>query len=316
MIVGIDIGGTNIKGILTNDSGKILSFKKISTPGSAQELDQAIYNLIEVLATSISISKIDIRAIGIGAAGSIDKKKGIIIKSSNIEFWDKYPLAKNVEKLTGIKVFLENDATVALIGGWWKGNGSKFRNWIMLTLGTGIGAGVIIDNKIYTGHTGNAMEAGHMAIDLKGKQCNCGNYGCFEQYASATALVNFAKSYFRKYKDSSVKARVKEEELTAKLVFEEAEKGDELALQALTDVGTYLGIGITNLINLFNPEAIILGGGLSQAHKYLIPIVKKVVDERAHAGLKEGVKFLPIKDQSKIPPLGAARMAIDSLNAQ
>jgi len=315
MFTGIDIGGTNIKGVLTNKSGKVLSFKSIETPRTPKEIDNSIYNLIETLATSASISKIDIKAIGIGAAGSINKKKGTIITSHNIPTWKNYPLVKKIEKLTGIRVFLENDATAALIGSWWQGNGTRFKNWIMVTLGTGIGGGVIIDNRIYTGQTGSSMEIGHMTIDHNGKECSCGNRGCLEKYASATALLEYTRSNLKRFKDSSIKIRIKDEELTAELIHEEAKKGDALALEAFNEIGSNLGTGITNLINIFNPEAIILGGGLSQAHKLLIPAIQKVVNERALPGMKEKVKYLPIKDQSIIPALGAARMAIDSLNA-
>lgn len=315
MFVGIDIGGTKIKGILTDQAGKDLSFKTVLNPGTAAEIDKSIVNLVETLATSASISKIDIKAIGIGAAGSIDRDRGIVITSPNIQAWDRYPLAKNIEKLTGATVFLENDATIALIGGWWKGNSSKFKNWIMITLGTGIGGGVIIDNKIYTGQSGSSMEIGHMTIEYNGRKCVCGNMGCLERYASATALVEYVESNLKKHKNSTLKERIKKEELTAKLIAEEAEDGDEFALIAINELAKYLGIGIVNLVNIFNPEAIILGGGLSLAHKLIIPVIKEVVNERALPGLKENVKYLPIKDQSRIPSLGAVKMAIDFMNA-
>ncbi len=312
MFVGIDIGGTNIKGVLADKSGKILSSKETFTPETAEGILDAACLLIENLATSSSISKIDIKAIGIGAAGSIDRKKGIIITSPNIKVWKKYPLAKNIEKRTGAEVFLENDATVALIGGWWKGHGSKFKNWIMLTLGTGIGGGIIIDNKIYTGQSGSAMEVGHMTIDYNGRECKCGSKGCLEQYASATALVNYVNEHLKDHKRSTIRNRIKDEELSSKMIFEEALNNDELAQNALKEIASYLGIGISNLVNIFNPEAIILGGGLSLAHKIIIPIVKKTVSKRSLAGLKENIKFMPIKDQSIIPALGAVKIAIDS----
>lgn len=315
MFVGIDIGGTNMKGVLADKNGRILSFRETSTPDSAEKIDNEIYALIEVLATSSSFSKMDIKAVGIGAAGSIDRKRGIVITSPNIRGWKRYPLAKNIEKLTGLRVFLENDATAALMGGWWKGNGSKFRNWIMLTLGTGIGGGVIIDNKVYTGQSGSAMEVGHMTIDYNGRKCKCGNTGCLEQYASASALVAHVKENIHNYRSSTLHGRIEKEELTSKMIYEEALKGDELAVKALSEISGYIGIGASNLVNIFNPEAIILGGGLSLAHKLIIPIVKKTIDERALPGLKENLKILPSKDQSTIPALGAVKIAIDSLGA-
>ncbi len=316
MYVGIDIGGTSIKGVLTNGNGKVLSFLSTGTPGEPPLIVEAIYSLIENLATTASVSKMDIKAAGVGAAGTIDRKKGIVITSPNIPCWHNYPLVKNLSKRTGMTVYLENDATAALAGSWWQGNGMRYRNWIMLTLGTGIGGGVIIDGKIYTGQSGSSMEAGHMTIEKDGRPCPCGNRGCLERYASATALVEYAEEGLKKRKNSgsSLKKRPGEEPLTGEIIFEEAEKGDAFAREALEEMGHCLGIGIANLVNLFNPEAVILGGGLSMAHRYLIPQVKKVVGERALKGCKEKVKFLPIKDQEKIPALGAARIAMDALN--
>ena len=314
MIVGIDIGGTAIKGVLTDKKGDVLSSRQVPTPGKAREIDKAILLLIETLATSASVSKIDIQGIGIGSAGSIDKKKGMIITSPNIPSLKNHPLGKNLEKKTGLRVLLENDATVALVGAWWKGSGSKFRNWIMITLGTGIGGGVVIDNKIYTGQTGNAMEIGHMTIDYNGRECSCGNRGCLERYASATALVERARALLEEYPASSLHERMKDEPLTAKIIHEEAVKKDAAALTALTETAEYLGYGIASLVNIFNPEAIILGGGLSGAHKIIIPIVEKTVTRRCLPGLKENVKLLPVKDQSIIPALGAAKIALDSIN--
>jgi len=314
MFVGIDIGGTGIKRVLTRESGKVLSYKYLPTPETAEEINQTIYNLIEILATTATISKIDIKAIGIGAAGSIDRSKGIIITCPHIPAWKNYPLSKNIEKITGIKVFLENDATAALIGGWWQGNGNKFSNWIMLTIGTGIGAGVIIDNRIFTGQNGSSMEAGHMTINPSGKECICGNVGCWEKYASATALVEYIEPQINKRNiKTSLKNRIKETPLTAKMIFEEAQNNDDLALDGVNYIAENLGYGIVNLVNMLNPEAIIIGGGLSHGHKLLFPTINKIIKERALAGLKENIKIMPIKDQELIPALGAARLAIDSL---
>jgi len=317
MFIGIDIGGTNIKGILTDKNGKELSFAEISNPHKKGVIEESIYQLVENLSTSASVSKIDINAIGIGSAGTIDRNKGTIITSPNIKALKNYPLSKNIEKLTGIKVFLENDATIALIGGWWKGHGTRFKNWIMVTLGTGIGGGVIIDNKIYTGQTGSAMEIGHMTIDYNGRKCNCGSNGCFEQYASVTSLINFIKKHQNEYPDSLLNEEIKnDKELTGKKIYEMAIKGDELAKAAFKEISYFLGVGIANLINIFNPEAIIFGGGLSEAHKLFIPEMKKIINKRALHGVKENIKFLPIKDQQKIPAFGAAKMAIDSFNME
>ncbi|MBN2157777.1 MAG: ROK family protein [Spirochaetes bacterium] len=313
MFVGIDIGGSKIKGILTDSSGKELSFREITTPGTPNEIDDGIYQLVESLATSASVSKIDIMGVGIGSPGPIDREKGLLLTAPNIPSVSNHPIVKNMEALTGTKVFLENDATVALIGAWWKENVSKYRNWIMITLGTGIGGGVIIDNKVYTGQSGNAMEVGHMTIDFNGRECPCGNRGCWERYASGPAMVELAQSLLKKNRTSSIAERIKKEPLTPLMVFEEAQNRDDTALAIFNEYAVYVGIGISNLVNIFNPEAIILGGGLSRAHKYIIPGARQVVNERSLKGFKGNLQIIPVQDPSKVPSFGAAKIAINSI---
>jgi glucokinase len=314
MFVGIDIGGTKIKGVLTDRSGKELSFREIDTPIAAKEIDEGIGRLIETLATSATVSKIDIKAIGLGSPGPIDKEKGTILKAPNIPAFNNHPIVKNIESISGAKVYLENDATVALVGAWWKENVSRFRNWIMITLGTGIGGGAIIDNKIYPGQGGNAMEIGHMTIQYEGKECPCGNRGCWERYASGPAMVENAEVHLKKQKGSSLAARIKTAPLTPLVIFEEAMNKDAAAIVILEEYAEFLGFGIANLVNIFNPEAILVGGGISRAHKFLLPIVKQVVNERALKGFKGRFQLLPVQEPSKVPSFGAAKIAIDLTN--
>lgn len=314
MFVGIDIGGTKIKGVLTDSSGKELSFREMETPRTAKEIDECICKLIEALATSATVSKIDIKAIGIGSPGPIDKDKGTILKAPNIPSFNNHPIVKNIEGPTGARVYLENDATVALLGAWWKENVSRFRNWIMITLGTGVGGGAVIDNKIYPGQAGNAMEVGHMTIAFDGRECPCGNRGCWERYASATAMVESAGVHLKKHKGSSILTRMKQEPLTPLLIFEEAMNRDPAALIILEEYAEFVGVGITNLVNIFNPEAILIGGGVSRAHKFILPVVKQVVNERALRGFKGRFQLLPVQEPSKVPAFGAARIAIDMTN--
>jgi glucokinase len=312
MYIGIDIGGTNIKGLLANREGTILNYKKIATGKSQREIEDNICEIIHLLSSKGSLKGNGIKAIGIGAAGSINRKNGTIITSPNIRNWKNYPIVRRIEGRVGIKVILENDATVAVIGEWWKGHGRRFKNWIMLTLGTGIGGGAIIDNRLYTGQSGSSMEFGHTSIDYRGKRCTCGNIGCLEQYSSATALVKFTRRDLKKFPESSINDRIKKEKLTALLIYEEALQGDEFSILLFRKVATYLGIGIVNLVNIFNPEAVILAGGLSRAHQFIIPVVKDTVSARALPGLKERVKYLVVKDEEKLPALGAVKLAIDN----
>lgn len=313
MFIGIDIGGTYIKAVLTDSHGKILCSGDCPTPATPGKIDAAILSLIDYLAAKTGMDKNNIDAIGIGAAGSIDRRMGKVITSPNILCWRNYPLALNIEIASGIRTFLENDATVACAGFWWEKEGEKFRNFIMITLGTGIGGGAVIDGKLLSGQNGSSMEIGHMTVEINGRQCACGNRGCLEQYSSATALVNYTQSKLKKFRNSSLHKRIIKEKLNATMISEEAMKGDELSLMAFDELSFYLGAGITNLINILNPEAVVFGGGLSNAHKLILPRVKKTVKERAMKGMKEKVKFLAVKNQSVIPALGAAKIAMDRL---
>ena len=246
MFIGLDIGGTGIKGVIADKDGKIYATGRTLTPKTGKEIDQAINTLARSLADDGGIPFNRIKAIGIGSAGSIDGKNGKIITSPNIPAWRNYPLAKNIEKLTGKKTFLENDANVAVMGELWQGRGANYSNWFMLTLGTGIGGGAIVDGKLLYGRNGVAAEFGHINIEPDGNQCGCGNRGCFEAYASAPALVRRAQSLLKKYPSSTVASRIKTEELSAKLVAEEYAKKDPLAVETMDTVAYYLGIGISH----------------------------------------------------------------------
>ena len=313
MYIGIDIGGTNIKGVLTDKNGKILSSGNTPTPDSTKKIDQGIVGLIRILSSEAKTEMSEIEAIGIGAAGSIDRMRGITVMSPNVLCWKNYHLTESIEKLTGIKTFLENDATVACAGFWWENEGKKFTNFVMITLGTGIGGGAVIDGRLYSGQNGSSIEIGHTTVDVNGKECPCGNKGCLERYASATALVEYTMTNLKKHKNSSLHKRIINEQLTSKIIYEEALKEDRLAIESFEYISFYLAAGIVNIINLFNPEAIVFGGGLSKAGKIIIPLVKKTVSERAMKGMKEGIKFFTVKNQSTIPALGAAKIAMDRL---
>lgn len=314
MFAGIDIGGTGIKGVITDNNASIITSGNIPTPGTAGEIDIAIAGLLNSMTQQCGIKLNELKAAGIGAAGSIDNRKGIAIHSPNIPAWKNYPLSAKIESLTGIPVILENDATVATAGAWLQDNIRGYSNWVMVTLGTGIGGGAVIDNRIYTGQSGSSLEVGHMTIDINGRECPCGNRGCLERYASATALVETTKEYLKIFPDSSLNKRIIHEKLSSKIIYEEAMNNDALALKSINEVSTYLGYGIVNIINIFNPEAVVFGGGLSQAHKLIFPVVKEIVKKHAMTGMKEKVKLIHLRKQSRMSAMGAAKMAIERIN--
>jgi glucokinase len=314
MFIGIDIGGSSIKGVLTDTTGRVHAFTSLPTGKTAHGIDTDIGGMCRLLAERAGVDFTGVRGIGIGTAGSIDRDRGLIFTSPNIPCLKNHQLTKSISAVTGKPVFIENDATVAVMGELWAGHGREYRDWIMLTLGTGIGGGLVINGAVYTGTKGSSMEVGHTTIDYKGLKCPCGNTGCLELYASATALVRYAGAQLKRYPLSSLKARTRTGALSSKMIYEEALKKDELALHALHRTGEYLGIGLANFVNLFNPQAVILGGGLSRAHKFILPIVKKTVRARVLKGFANDLKYLPIKDEERAPALGAAKVAIDVLH--
>lgn len=313
MVIGLDIGGTNIKGVIVDSTGVIRAQTSVPTGKAILETEQHIIQCITILQELSHTNNNEIEAIGIGSAGAIDKHKGIVITSPNIPWWKNYPVVQQIQKLSGCKTFLENDANCAVFGELWLGNGKHFKNWIMLTLGTGIGGGAVIDGVPYTGRAGSAMEFGHTTIDYNGLLCKCGRKGCLECYGSATAVVNFTKSHISMYPDSTIIKRMTQESLTAQLVFEEAQKGDALALYIFNLIGQYLGIGIANLVNIFNPEAVILGGGLSGAHEFFMPHIIQGVQTLALAGMKEDIHYCVTSYGNYTAAIGAAKYAMDNL---
>lgn len=313
MYIGLDIGGTNIKGILTNPSGTILAQAKIQTGTSKAEIEKNIDSITHTLAQKAKLSMKSLKAIGIGIAGAVDSNKGIVLQSPNIPALNKYPLADKIRKKTGIPTFIENDANVALLGEFWLGNGKKYRNWLMLTLGTGVGGGAIVEGRMLTGRNGFAAEFGHITIDRNGAKCGCGSIGCLEAYASASSMARRAKAELKDNSSSSLARRSKTEELTAQMIFEEAKNGDEFALKVMHETGRFLGIGVASLINVFNPEAVIFAGGLSRGFELLKDGIQAEVTLRVMKPLRDKVKYHVVKHEDRGPAYGAIKNAIDRL---
>ncbi|HDP81228.1 MAG TPA: ROK family protein [Spirochaetes bacterium] len=313
MYIGIDIGGTSVKAVLTDTKGTLIQFSTISTWKKREEIEPVIRALLNSLLKNKAGAMQKVTAIGAGTAGSLDTGRGTVLESPNIPSLARFPLAATIRNISGKPVFVENDATVAVMGERWLGHGRKYQNWIMLTLGTGIGGGAVIHGKPYTGQYGSSMEVGHTSIDYRGRKCPCGSRGCLELYCSATSLTAYTRRLLNRYPRSSLHRRIRAEGLNPRIVEEEALKGDTLSSLVYERVSTWLGYGIANLVNLFNPEAIIFGGGLSRAHGLIFPVVKQVVHERVLEGLDKNVKYLTVKDPTRGPSLGAAKIAIDAL---
>ncbi len=308
LYLGIDLGGTRIRGVIAGVSGEILGFRESLTPGPAPEIDEAVAGMTESLASDAGVSVRSLGGICIGSAGSLDRKAGMILFAPNLPSLVRWPLTENLERRTGAPVFLENDAFAALTGVGWKGEGGRYRDWILILQGTGLGGGAVSDNRAVRGRFGSTMEIGHMTVDMDGKECRCGNRGCLELYASGTGLVDIERDIRR---ETGHTGGAGEREPTARSVAERARKGDAAALKAFSVLTRYLAAGVMNLVHLFNPEAVIFGGGLSESHDLYLAGVAAAVKEKALPGFRENIDFLPVGDRSKIPALGAAKLAMD-----
>jgi len=294
--IGIDIGGTKILTALADNKGKIVNKVKTATQADKGQkvIISNILNSIEDVKKSSSVKKSDIRKIGVAAPGPLDFENGLIIKNSNLA-WSKVPIVDILESHTKKTVVLENDANAAALAEKYFGAGRDSDNILYITISTGIGGGIIIDGQIFHGGKGNAGEIGHMTlIPDSDYQCGCGNYGCFEAVASGTAIARRGKNVVKQKRKSLIidYSKGKPELVDARLVAEAAREGDQEALQIYSLTGRLLGIGIANMVNLFDPEIIVLGGGVMNAEKLFIEDLKESLQQRA---LNYNLKNLELK---------------------
>lgn len=291
-IIGIDLGGTKISAAISDTGGNIFYKKTVPTltsEGPASVVGR-IENLIEEAIKYKNASSDEVAGIGIGSPGPLDPKKGVILDAANLPGFVNLPLAEPIEKKFGIKTYVENDANAAALGELWFGAGRGCRNFVYVTVSTGVGGGIIINGDIYQGNTGNAGEIGHITIDPSGPRCNCGNYGCLEVLASGTAVARIANERLAGGEDSILKDC---EKVTSKEVFEAAANGDKLASDVVAYCLNYLGIGMANLVHLFDPERIVIGGGVSKAGPIVFDTVRKVIKQRCFKKLAETVQVVP-----------------------
>ena len=298
--IGVDIGGTSIKGGAVTAEGKVLDYfslrvnKKDSAEKTLLELSKVINNFIK----SHNYEK-EIKGIGIGVPGIVDFDEGKVIHSPNLPTWEGFNIKKFIQKQTGYETMLNNDANVAALGESIFGAGKEYKNMIMLTLGTGVGGGIIINNRIVDGHKHRGAELGHMVIKVNGRKCGCGRKGCFEAYASATALVKETKKAMRRHPESLLHEAAKEVgKVDARVAFIADRKGDKAAHKVVSDYIMYLGEGILNYCNIFRPEAVVLSGGVANEGDYLISRVRAYLEEHEY-----GMHLSP-KVELKVAELG------------
>lgn len=308
--IGIDIGGTSIKGAAVDSNGRV--YETFSMPFVKGEPGKVtVSKLASIVKEYIATFDLEkkIAGIGIGCPGTLDIKNGVVNYSNNLG-WNNLPLVDIMHEQLPYPIRLTNDANAASLGEAKFGAGKAYETIIMLTLGTGVGGGIIIDGKLFEGNEGKGGELGHTVIVVDGEQCTCGRKGCLEAYASATALIRDTKKAMRLNKKSLMWQISPDIDLVGgKVPFEAAKQGDQTALAVIDNYVKYLGEGILNFCNIFRPNVIVLSGGLANAGAFLFDKVNKYVEERYY-GYKStpAVKIVPAELGYDSGKIGAAAL--------
>lgn len=287
-IFGVDVGGTSIKCGLFTEEGSIAEKWEIPTD-TTDRGSHILKDIADSLNDAVmrnSIDRADIEGIGIGVPGPVEPD-GTVNKCSNLG-WGVFNVENELSSLTGYKVKAGNDANVAALGEMWKGGARGYSNVIMITLGTGVGGGIIVDGKVVAGNNGAAGEIGHITVNPGEKEsCSCGRRGCLEQYASATGIVRYASKYLEANPDTET--NLCPENLTSKSIFDAAREGDEAAYHIVDETGSVLGSAMATLACVMNPEVFVIGGGVSKAGKILIDSISRGFRKNAFHAVQDTV---------------------------
>ncbi|MFZ4614624.1 MAG: ROK family protein [Rectinemataceae bacterium] len=323
--IGIDLGGTKIRGVLTDHSGRVILAREVLT--LASEGEEAIFSRIASITRDLAHGapgdgmRPDVQAIGICAPGPLDSAKGRILVTENLPFID-FPLGPRLKELLGLPVFLDNDGAAAAMGEYLHGagrssvvGGRPADPLLYLTISTGIGAGAILGGRLFRGHSSNALEAGHMTLEPGGPTCACGNQGCAEVLASGTAISIAATAAAEAAREGSgpQTALSAWTQPGSREAFLAAAGGDRVAEAIVSEALGYLGICAANLATLFDPEVLIVGGGVTRAGPRVIEAIRAGVRERCPRVVAEGLRILPASLGDDSGALGAAALAALSL---
>jgi len=300
-VVGVDIGGTNlVVGAMPADGSRELGVHTLPTRAllGGEAVVQRICEMIEETIARViketGATRADIAGVGIGSPGPLDRANGIVIITPNLG-WRDFPLRDMVSERVKLPATLDNDANCATLGEWWLGAAKGARNVVGFTLGTGIGGGLILDGRLYHGASDVAGELGHTTIEANGRRCGCGNYGCLEAYASGPAIAMRAREALEGGDPSLLPGLVDGDlsKLTAAMVYKAAAQGDQIASDVVKDTARFLGIGVANVLNVFNPDVVVLAGGVAQAGDSLFVPLRAEVRRRAFKPAVDACRIVP-----------------------
>jgi glucokinase len=307
--IGIDLGGTNITaGIVTKD-GEILNQASTKT-NAHRSADEVIADIVAVAKKALKENGTDIseiKSIGVGSPGAIDDESGEVIFAGNLN-WTHIPLKEKLEESLKIPAYVSNDANVAAYAEYLFGAGKGKKSVQLVTLGTGVGGGYVLDGKIQSGHHGVGMEIGHMILVPEGILCTCGNKGCLERYASASGIISMGREAMANAPNGSIAKEAKDnpQNVTAKLIIDLAKQGDVTSLNIFKDYARYLAYAVVNIINFNDPEVIIFGGGVSRAGDFLLDAIKEEVAPRVFCKQAPYSEILLSKMGNEAGVIGAA----------
>jgi len=286
---GVDVGGMSIKCCLATKEGEILIKDSFKTKDNitCDEMAEGIASCLKSLAARINVPFEDVASVGIGTPGTVDGKKGVIVYSNNIKL-ERAPIVADMKKYISCPVFVENDANAAALGEMLFGAAKGTKDVLLITLGTGVGTGVVIDGKLLTGKNGAGAEGGHIMLKLGGEPCSCGNKGCYEAYASASALLRQTARMAARRPDSMLAAMWQEKSPSGLVPFDAAKAGDKAGTKVVRDYVNYVAQGLASLVNFVRPDLVLIGGGISNQGDYFI---KKV--SRRMNSLLYGAKLNP-----------------------
>jgi glucokinase len=313
-VLGIDIGGTNlVVGSVAEDGSAMVASASEPTHSEAGATD-VVDRLVGLAERAIATTRreapgAEILGVGVGAPGPLDTKRGIVLLTPNLG-WVNMPLRQLIHDRLGLPAALDNDANCAVLGEWWVGAARGARHAIGITIGTGIGGGLIVDGRLYHGASDVAGEIGHTTIDTEGRRCKCGNYGCLEAYASGPNIALRAVEEMEAGAESRLRALVGGDlrKITAQTVYQAAADGDELALEVVNDTAKFLGVGIGNLLNVFNPEVVVVCGGVTLAGDHLFEPLRREVARRAFKPAVNACRIVPGELAGTAGVYGAAKI--------
>ena len=313
LYVGVDVGGTNLRAGVVDGTGRILGEARrpaMADQGLAAAVDRTIEAIEEAIANA-NYTPSQIRGIGMGVPGGHDSKQGVCLYSPNFVGSHNVPIAPVVQEATGLPTFMLNDAFVVLLGEHGFGAGKGYEQVVMITLGTGIGGAAVIDGQLRIGYTEGFAEVGHMIVDPNGPFCECGNRGCWEALAGRDAIIQRALTKIQQGRDSEVARQVdyKLGSVTPALIAYSADNGDALAQEVMAETAHYIGVGVTTLIQLYNPEVLIIGGGIAHAGGLLFYPIRRTVQARAHMVPASTCRIVPAQLGDDAGVVGGAVLA-------